>query len=293
MGALLCGLSGCGGGPVRHAANELFTATAESYGSDDDPALVEEASPFGLKLLDALILRNPEDPALLLSAARAYAQYAFGFVQQRADEAEDTSLALAQQHYQRARKFYRRAMAYGWRGLEVAHPGVQEKVRRDLAAGLRVFGRDDVPLLYWTALSLGALINLSKDDAELVAEVPIMEGLMDRALALNESYESGAIRQFLIGYEMNRRNRKGDPGTLAREHFYRAVQLTQGRQAACFVILAEAVMVREQKRAEFEQLLNTALGIDPNAVPSWRLANLLWQQRARWLLSRTEHLFTE
>lgn len=293
LGAALLSLAGCGVAPARRAATDLFAATAESYASDDDPVLVGEASPFGLKLLDALLLRNPEDPALLLAAARGYAQYAFGFVQQRADEAEDKNLELAQQQYLRARGLYRRAMAYGWRGLEVAHPKVQEQLHRDLAGGLATFRRDDVPFLYWTALSMGALINLSKDDAELIAEVPVMEGLMDRALALDEAYESGAIRQFLIGYEMNRRSRKGEPGARAREHFYRAVQLSQGRLAACFVILAETVMVREQNRVEFEQLLNTALGINVDTMPSWRLANLLWQRRARWLLGRTDRLFTE
>lgn len=291
--ASLISLTGCGSAPARRAANDLFAATAQSYASDDDPELVREASPFGLKLLDALILRNPEDPALLLSAARGYAQYAFGFVQQEGDETEDKNIELAQQQYERARNLYRRAMNYGWRGLEVEHPNVQAGLHTDLAGTLKRFDRDDVPLLYWTALSLGALINLSKDDAELVAEVPVMEGLMDRALALEESYEAGAIRQFLIGYEMNRRNRKGEPGKLAREHFYRAVQLSQGRLAACFVILAESVMVREQNRAEFEQLLATALKIDADAEPDWRLANLLWQKRARWLLSRKEQLFSE
>lgn len=294
LGAAAVCLTGClGGVPARRAAADLFTATAQSYASDDDPVLVGEASPFGLKLIDSLLLRDPDNAQLLLAGARSYAQYAFGFVQQPGDEAEDKNLELAQRHFDRARNLYRRAMAYGWRGLELEYPKVQEKLHRDLPGTLKQFERADVPLLYWTALSLGALINLSKDNAELVAEVPVMEGLMDRALALDESFEAGAIHQFLIGYEMNRRNRKGEPSKLARDHFYRAVQLSQGRQAACFVILAETVAVREQNRAEFEHLLNTALKIDSNAVPGWRLANLLWQQRARWLLGRKDHLFSE
>ena len=123
---------------------------------------------------------------------------------------------MAQHYYQRARKLYRRAQGYGWRGLELAHPKLREGLHKDLPKNLRVFSREDVPLMYWTALSLGALINLSKDSAELIAEVPIMEGLMDRALELDESYEAGAIHQFLIGYELQRRNRKGDPIQLAR-----------------------------------------------------------------------------
>ena len=52
-------------------------------------------------------------------------------------------------------------------------------------------------------------------------------------------------------------------------------------------------MVGEQDRARFEVLLRSALAVDPDAVPSERLANLLAQRRARLLLERTEELFLE
>jgi predicted anti-sigma-YlaC factor YlaD len=286
-------VAGCSASPAKTAASNLFAASAQSFASDDDPALIGEASPFTLKLIETLIRSNPEDGGLLLAASRGFSQYAFGYIQQQADELEDKDLALARQHYERAKNLYRRAQGYGWRGLDLAHPKIQERLHKDLPKGLKAFKREDVPLMYWTALALGGLINLSKDSAELIAEVPIMEGLMDRALELDESFDTGVIHQFLAGYEMNRRHRKGDPAQLARSHFFRAVQLSQGKLAASFVILAEGVCVREQNRAEFERLLDTAMKIDPNAAPQWRLANLLWQQRARWLLTRKEQLFTE
>jgi predicted anti-sigma-YlaC factor YlaD len=37
--------------------------------------------------------------------------------------------------------------------------------------------------------------------------------------------------------------------------------------------------------------LNQALAINPDAKPEWRLANLVMQRRARWLLARTDELF--
>jgi predicted anti-sigma-YlaC factor YlaD len=51
--------------------------------------------------------------------------------------------------------------------------------------------------------------------------------------------------------------------------------------------------VRSQDRAEFERLLKRALEIDPDARPEWRLANLVMQRRARWLLARTDSLFAK
>jgi tetratricopeptide (TPR) repeat protein len=289
----LC-LSGCSiDNASRKAASGFFTASAKSFASDDDLELVGDATPFALKMIDTLILNSPNDAALLLAGARGFSQFAFGFVQQKGELIEDKNTELALAQYQRAKQLYRRALSYGWRGLELDHLNLQVELHRNLPKGLKALGQKDVPFMYWTALSLGALINLSKDNAELIAQVPIVEGLMDRALELDEAYEAGAIHQFFIGYELNRRNRKGDPVQLSRNHFYRAVQLSQGRMAAYFVTLAETVTVKEQDVTEFENLLNTAIRISPDSVPNWRLANLLWQERARWLLARKDRLFTE
>ena len=79
----------------------------------------------------------------------------------------------------------------------------------------------------------------------------------------------------------------------ARRHFEKAVELSGGTRASPYVTLAEGLMVGEQDRARFEVLLRSALAVDPDAVPSERLANLLAQRRARLLLERTEELFLE
>ena len=56
---------------------------------------------------------------------------------------------------------------------------------------------------------------------------------------------------------------------------------------------AETVAVSQQNKKEFEALLKRALEIDVNARAEWRLANLVTQRRARWLLGRIDQLFVE
>jgi predicted anti-sigma-YlaC factor YlaD len=114
---------------------------------------------------------------------------------------------------------------------------------------------------------------------------------MDRALELDESYGRGAIHTFLVTYEMSRQGAPGDPAPRARKHFERAMALSEGKNAAPLVALAEAVAVKQQDVKEFESLLNRALAIDPDANPDTRLLNLVMQRRARWLLSRKAELF--
>src|SRR5438105_2759907 len=82
----------------------------------------------------------------------------------------------------RSRGLYRRARDYGLRGLALGKPGLAEGLRKDPARALATTSGEDVALLYWTAASWGALIGLSKNDPAMLAELPQVEALMDRAL---------------------------------------------------------------------------------------------------------------
>ena len=125
----------------------------------------------------------------------------------------------------------------------------------------------------------------------MIAEMPFVEAMMDRALALDEAFDYGAIHTYFIKYEMSRSGGTGDPVSVARRHFERALALSGGLQVAPMISFAEAVCVRKQDLNEFESLLNRALAINLDTRPEWRLANLAMQRRAKWLLSRTNDLF--
>jgi hypothetical protein len=115
--------------------------------------------------------------------------------------------------------------------------------------------------------------------------------MMDSALALDEAFDYGAIHTYFITYEMSRSGGTGDPAARSRQHFERALALSGGQQAGPMVSFAEAVCVQKQDLKQFESLLHQALAINPDLKPEWRLANLIMQRRAKWLLSRTDQLF--
>jgi predicted anti-sigma-YlaC factor YlaD len=296
LAVTLCILS-LGGCSLRHlAADHLGNALAEggaAFSSDDDPELVRDAAPFSLKLVESLLDERPQHRGLLLAATRGFTQYGYAFLQQDAEEAEDRSIAESRRLEERARRLYRRARDYGVRGLALGRPRFERDLQADPRRAVAAVPAADAGLLYWTAAAWGALIGVSKHDPEALAELPIVEALIDRALELDESYERGAIRTFLIGYEAVRQGAAGDPAERARLHFARAMEISGGRDAAPLVALAEAVCVPQQQRGEFEALLKRALELDADRDPSNRLANLVAQRRARWLLSRTGRLFTE
>jgi predicted anti-sigma-YlaC factor YlaD len=281
---------------IKHVAiNALGGALAEggsSYARDNDPELVWEAVPFGLKTVEALIEEAPRHQGLLFAAASGFVQYGYGHVQQEADFVEERDLARATELRARARRLYLRALGYGFRGLEVDFPGLRQRLRAEGAAALAPAGKEHVPLLYFTGLAWFAAINVSKDDSELTADQGLAEALMRRALALDEGYDHGALHDFFISWE-GRGEAVGGSFDRARTHLERAEALSGGHRVSALVNFAETVSVARQDRREFERLLRQALAVDTDAAPDMRLANLVYQKRARWLLSRTEELFVE
>lgn len=279
---------------VRSLGSALASGTG-AYASDDDPELVAQALPFGLKTIESLLAADPRNPDLLLAAASGFTQYAYAFVQQEADFVEGRDFQRATELRQRAKKLYTRALGYGWRALERDHPGLEDRLRQDASKAegeLSTFSRHDVPRLYWTASALGAAIALAKNDAELSADLALVEALMRRALALDEGWSKGAIHDFFLTYEGSRAS-VGGSFEKAERHFERAMALARGERAGPLVSYAETLAVGRQQRGEFERRLEEALAIDLNRAPEERLGNLLAQKRARWLLSRADDLFIE
>jgi predicted anti-sigma-YlaC factor YlaD len=291
--AALC-LNGCA--IKRFAVNRVGDALAgggTTFASDDDPELIRAATPFSLKLMESLLAESPRHRGLLLATASGFTQFSYAFVREDADEMEGRDLAAATALRTRARRLYLRARDYGLRGLEVNHRDFAQSLRNNPKQAVRAAARRDVPLLYWTAAAWGSAISVSKDKPEIVADLPVVEALIDRALELDEKFDSGAIHSFLISYEMARPGGAGDAAARARQHFDRAVALSGSQLASPFVAFAEQVSVQQQNKVEFVSLLNRALAINPDARPEWRLENLVMQRRARWLLSREDELFAE
>jgi len=290
---LALGLSGCS--IKMMAINKLGDALSEgtsSFATDDDPELIAGAVPFALKTIESLIEQSPKHRGLLTAAASGFTQYAYAFVQMEADyvEAQDFDRASAQRV--RAKKLFLRARDYGLRSFEVEFPGFRERLKADPDAALAKTAKKHVPQLYYTAAAWGAAFAIDKADSSLSVDQIYIEKLMQRALALDEAWELGSLHDFFITWEGGRSS-VGGSLEKAKQHFDRAVALSDGRRASPYVTWAEVISVGAQNKKQFQEMLNQALAIDVNKAPAQRLANLIGQKRAKWLLSRTDELFVE
>ena len=278
----------------QFAVNKIGDALASggsTYSSDDDLILVGEALPFGLKLIESLLDESPKHRGLLITACEGFTTYAYIYVQHKADTGAEQDLTRAREMRTRARRLYLRARAYGLRRLEASYKGITERIEADPQAALSVVKKKDVPALYWNAAALGLGISVSKNDAEMLAHLPEVEALLERALELDESWNEGALHAFQVTLASAK---PGQPDyQKLRKHFDRALDLSGGNQAGLYIAYAEAVSINKQDRSEFVSLLNKALAINPDQHKEVRLANIVAQQRARWLLKRIDELILD
>ena len=295
LAALALGLLACGCSLKRMAVNSVANSIAaggDVYSRDDDPELIRDAVPFGLKTMESLLEVVPDNRNLLLAACQGYTQYAYAFVQLGADTIESTRYDEATRLHDRALKLFVRGRDFGLRALEVKHKGITRQLQSHPETAVRLLVAKEVPLIFWTAASWGSAINLGKDRPDLAADIDAVKALITRGLALDERYERGAFHEAMILMESLPPAMGGSPER-ARQHFDRAVALSQGTKPGPFVTLAQSVSVASQNRREFRELLAKALAVDPEKNPSDRLQTLLLQSKARALLAREDELFLD
>ena len=289
-------LSGCS--LKTYAINMVGDALASGdsvFESDEDLELVGDALPFGLKLTESLLNQSPNHEGLLLSACRGFVLYSYGYVNYPAEVAMDTDFEGARVMRARAARLYQRALGYCLRSLERSYEGFGDQLQRDPdRAVLRIEAGDaerDLPLMYWSAAALGLAISVSPGSAAMLARLPEVEALLERALELDEEWDDGALHEFKVTFA------GAVPGDTdydeIRRHYNRALELSGGQSAGLHVAYAEAVSVPTQNGAEFREMIEKALAVDPDANPDTRLFNLIAHRRATWLLDRVDDLILE
>jgi predicted anti-sigma-YlaC factor YlaD len=276
---------------MKGVANSL-TSGPDVFGTEDDPELVRDALPFGLKTMESLLQALPEHEGLLLTLCKGFTQYAYAYVQSEGDLLVNTDYAKATALHERAYKLYLRARGYGLRALALRHRGIADSLALAPDRAAAKLGKRDLPALYWTAASWGSAIALGKDKPEMLADLPAIRALVERGIQIDERYESGAFHEAAIVLDALPEVMGGSPER-ARQHFARAVEISGGQRASPYVTLAMSVSVLKQDRAEFRRLLETALAMDPEKDRSQRLATIVLQRKAKALLDRQDEFFLD
>lgn len=293
VAVLAAGAVSCGaikGMALKSVANSL-AATGTTITSYDDPDTIEGAIPFTITLYESMLADVPKHEPLLTATCAIYTQYAFGFIAPKAEVLDFAGDFTGSQDVNaRALKLAIHGRDLCWRALEVRFRGVSAQLKKDPAAALSRAQRKHVPLLYWSAASLGAAISVGGlDRPDLINQWPLVRALAERALALDETWNDGALHELMITVE-SQGEALGGSEDRARKHYARALEIQKGLSPGPHVALAMGVVKTRQNKAEFEKLMKAALAVDAEKNPAQRLVVLLTQRRAKVLLDNVDKI---
>ena len=95
----------------------------------------------------------------------------------------------------------------------------------------------------------------------------------------------------MISWEGGRPAAAGGSMERATDFYHKALECAAGRRLAPRLAYAESVLLKQQNKLKFVELLKNIIVFDVHQHPEFRLANLIAQKRAQWLLTQVDDLF--
>lgn len=265
--------TGCADIATRRMADNLSSAIV----NHDDPATVRDGAPAFLLLVDSLIEGAPDSTDTLAAGSRLYSAYAGAFV----IDAE------------RRRRLTETALHYAERALCLEQTGIcRAKSYPEFARFVQAVGPDDTGLLYDYGAALAGWIQARQTDWTALAELPKVEAVMQRVLALDEGHDHGRAHLYLGVIDSRLPAALGGRPEEGRRHFERAMQLSGGRDLTVALEYARTYARTVFDRPLHDRLLKEVMAADPYA-PGLTLANVLARQRAGELLAESADYFGE
>lgn len=286
---------------VRNVADSL----AAGPGAEEDLALARDSAPVLLKASEYVLQQVPDHLKLAETVASGFTQYAYAFVAFEAERLETRDARAAQRLQQRAARLYRRAHRHAMAALLAHSPGLTKALDEVAARGPHTPGSagtgtgwppraarpahalpaGSVGAAYWAAASWGGWISMSKNEPDVVAELPRAHALARLAYEQEPTHGEGALAALMGSFEAAR---PGGSAAAAEAFFARAEAAGGGRNAGVFVAMAESLALPAGDRPRFEQLLRSALRA---AAGRDDLASQAMAERATWLLATIDDRF--
>jgi TRAP transporter T-component len=297
--AALVGWTGCS---PRHMVVDEFAAMVRTgmpaIEQEDDLYLLAQAMPSQIKLLETVLVNDPNNRELLVLLARLYGGYAFAILEteleaRRLNQPAVVKVGLTDDQLEHSvARYFETGAGYALRALETRHPKA-----RGLLNGLQTadsfissLGAPDVPALFWYGFNLGGFVQHRLDSAAVMAKAHLVEKAMLRVVALDEAYYHAGAHLVLMVYYGSRPPVLGGSPQEARRHWQRHQQLVPGRMGLRDLYLARYVLVQEHAREAFVRCLTrVARGADQGTDA--RLLEKVAAERARIYLGAVDSFF--
>ncbi len=262
---------------MNATSERLSRNLSQAILNQNDLETVKDGAPAYLLLIEGLLNANPDSEALLQAASGLYSTYTSLFVTDRP----------------RALRLSDKALRYGKQALCQRHASACDYQTLALAAFTQSLDRlepGDVASLYALGSAWAGWVQLRQDDWNALAQLPRVEALMLRVVELDEGYREGGAHLYLGVLGALIPAALGGHPERGRQHFERAITLSQQRN-----LMAKVLFARHYARLVFDRPLHDRLLQEVLASPAdaegLTLINTLAQQHAKVLLEGSDDYF--
>ena len=254
----------------------------------DHPKVVSLYFEKKIKSLERKKSLSPKQKRLLL---KTKVEYGFGVLLEESDRILDYDYNLGVKKSQEAYIVFSDAIKVGNSILIISYPKLDSWLSGKTNLQFKI---NDVSDLYWLAAAYGGAIKSSRGNPFDVVKLPVVKKLLMTAIALDPKWGKGALYSAMMSYTSSRPDLFGDALIDSVSSFYaKALIASDSLDASLFVSYAELIDKKFQDRDAFEQKLDLALNMDVEKDKDFRLSNIIAQERAKWLLSKTDEYFFE
>ena len=254
----------------------------------DHPKVVSLYFEKKIKSLERKKSLSPKQKRLLL---KTKVEYGFGVLLEESDRILDHDYNLGVKKSQEAHIVFSDAKKVGNSILIISYPKLDSWLSGETDLQFKI---NDVSDLYWLAAAYGGAIKSSRGNPFDVVKLPVVKKLLMTAIALDPKWGKGALYSAMMSYTSSRPDLFGDALIDSVSSFYaKALIASDSLDASLFVSYAELIDKKFQDRDAFEQKLDLALNMDVEKDKDFRLSNIIAQERAKWLLSKTDEIFFE
>jgi len=250
----------------------------EAMNAEPDLQLAEDSMPANISMLNGMIHLDPENVQLHVYAAQAYYGLSYGFN-------EDNDI-------ERAGRFYQRGLKHGLTALELSGLKNAKKLSPgELELQLQKLDKDDVAALFWTASNWAKWVDLNRDNAESLVQLPKATAMMQRVLELDETFYYGSAHMYFGVYYGSRAQTLGGDYKKSRQHFDQAREITDNKLLVADLLQAQYLARQMFDQDDFHQRLTKIVDAPEDLYPELTLLNQISKRKAKLLLSKEKQWF--
>lgn len=257
--------------------SDYMSHLSQTILNNNDLDMVAAGAPAYLLMVDSLISQDPHSQKILSTGAQLYTAYADVFVTDK----------------ERSRKLSAKALGYAENALCLADKdacGLRQKPFNDFTALVSQLDEDDLPYMFTLGNAWASWIMANRDDFNAIADISRIEAIMERVVAIDETFRDGAAYLYLATMSTFLPPALGGKPEQGKIYFEKAIALSGGKNLMAKVMYAKLYARMMFDRPLHDRLLTEVVETDPE-IPGYVLINTYAQKVARKLLNEADDYF--